>query len=258
MVTSSDKSVDVKRFLPLLLGLLSGFSVFYFLYIFGAYNIQKGLSYSGHSHLFRSISFGLLTFVHLFILESKLKPKLNLETFSRQTYWYLFLVIVGIHLIFLLFNYFWNWQELYWTSYGLICKEYPQMIVFPFVLYFFILYVTREKPDIGKEIYLSFQSVNGKDLLKTKLQDFLFANAAENYVTIHYKTNEENKQHLIRKTLKALEEEFQSFSEIARIHRSYLVNTSNVQAVKQNSGKVFLEISGQEIPVSKSFQKDFV
>ena len=132
------------------------------------------------------------------------------------------------------------------------------MLVFPFALYFIMLYVTRGKAHFDTDVYLSFQSFNGKDLLRTKLQDFLFANAAENYVTIHYKTNEENKQHLIRKTLKALEEEFQSFSEITRIHRSYLVNTSNVQAVKQNSGKVFLEISGQEIPVSKSFQKDFI
>ena len=143
-------------------------------------------------------------------------------------------------------------------AYGLIYKEFPQMLVFPFALYFIMLYIMRGKRGIDTETYLSFQSVNGKDILRTKLQDFLFANASENYVTIHYKTNESNKQHLIRKTLKALEEEFKSFSEITRIHRSYLINTSNVQAVKQNNGKVFLEISGQEIPVSKSYQKDFI
>ena len=47
-----------------ILGLISGFSVFYFLYFLDAFSIQKGISYSGHSHLFRSISFGLLTFVY--------------------------------------------------------------------------------------------------------------------------------------------------------------------------------------------------
>ena len=106
------------RLFPVILGFISGFSVFYFLYIFGAYGIQKGLSYSGHSHLFRSICFGLLTFSYLTAFEAWIKPKLNITRLGPAILWYLSLVLLGSQLIFLLFNFFWNWQEWNLEAYG--------------------------------------------------------------------------------------------------------------------------------------------
>ena len=240
----------------LALGLISGFSVFYFLYIFGAYGIQKGISYSGHSHLFRSISFGLLTFTYLTAFETWIKPKLNLTKLSHSILWYIGLLFIGSQLIFFLFNFFWNWQEMNVEAYFLIVKEFPLLIALP--LSFYLALKSLKKPNITKEDYLLFQSDNNKDRLKIKLQDFIYANSSENYITIFYTLNSKSKQHLIRKPLKVLEQELNSYHEVKRIHRSYLVNSHNIQAVKQLKTKVFVDMNGTNLPVSKQFQKHFL
>ena len=244
------------RLLPVILGLISGFSVFYFLYFFGAYGIQKGLSYSGHTHLFRSISFGLLTFVYLTAFEGWIKPKLTFTRPNHSILWYLGLVLLGSQLIFILFNFFWNWQEWDLIGYGLIMKEFPLMMVLPLSFYLVLKRISAlQKPKIS---YITFQSENGKDQLRLNPQYFLYANSSENYITIAYISDGQIKQHLIRKPLKALEQELKGYSEIERTHRSYLVNSLNIQSVKQDKGKVLLEVNGTSIPVSKQFQQQFL
>lgn len=241
----------------LALGLISGFSVFYFLYLFGAYGIQKGISYSGHSHLFRSVSFGLLTFTYLTAFETWIKPKLHFTKRSQSILWYLALLVIGIQLIFILFNYFWNWQEWNIQAYLLIVKEFPLLMALP--LSFYLVLKRMLKPNsTTTEVYVLFQSVNNKDQLKVKLPDFLYATSSENYITIYYMVDGMSKQHLIRKPLKVLEQELNAYHEVKRIHRSYLVNSQNIQAVKQLKTKVFAEINGTSLPISKQFQKYFL
>jgi len=245
-----------ENWVSILLGLISGFSVFYFLYFFEAYGIQKGISYSGHSHLFRSTSFGVLTFTYLTIFETWLKPKLDIISFKRQIIWYTSLIILGSQFIFILFNFFWNWQEWNMEAYLLIIKEFPLMLILPFSFYFILK--TSIKPVQLEDDFLSFQSENGKDHLKIQLQDFLYATPSENYITISYSSSNKTEQHLIRKPLKVLEQELEAYPEIMRSHRSYLVNKLNIQNIRQNKGKVYLEVNETSIPVSKQFQIHFL
>lgn len=190
------KRLISSNYFSLLFSLLSGFSVFYFLYFFGAYGIQKGLSYSGHSHLFRSISYGALTFAYLAIFENWLKPRWAFTRFIYVAAWYVGLVLLGSQLIFLLFNFFWNWQEWNIEAYMLIMKEFPLMMMVP--LSFYLALKAILKPRIIEGDYLLFQSENGKDQLKVSLHDFMYANSSGNYITIFYTSNNSSKQHLIR------------------------------------------------------------
>jgi len=246
----------VSTYTSTLLGFVSGFSVFYFLYFLDAYSIQKGFSYSGHSHFVRSICFGLLTFSYLTIFEVWIKPIFKIERLRGLFLWYAFLVVFGSQLIFILFNYFWNWQEWNLEAYGLIVKEFPLLMILPLLLYFALQALL--KPKTYEDSYLLFQSSNGKDQLKIICQDFLYAQSAENYITINYLSNKELKQHLIRKPLKRLEEELNAHPEIIRNHRSYLVNRFHVQTMKQTKGKVLIELGGISLPVSKNFQDNFL
>lgn len=166
------------------------------------------------------------------------------------------LVLLGSQLIFLLFNYFWNWQEWNIAAYLLIMKEFPLMMIIP--LLFYILINSSFKSNSKAGNYFSFKSESGKDLLKIKLKDFLYANSAENYITIHYLSNGKIKQHLIRKPLKVLEEELSSHHEIIRSHRSYLVNLNNIQNIKQSKGKTFIEIYANTLPVSKKYEEQLI
>lgn len=252
---SFEKYVSSKYY-ALFLGVISGNLVFYFLYFLDAYGIQKGLSYSGHGHLFRSVCFGILTFSYLAVCEFWLKPKLSLPKLKNVLIWYAALILLGCQLIFLLFNYFWNWQEFDAAAYFLILKEFPLLMLLPLAIYLGIK--SMVKPLEQEEAYLHFQSMNGKDQLKTRLRDFLYANSDENYIGIFYLSNGEVKKHLIRKPLKKLEEELKTYQAVSRAHRSYLVNKVNVQAVQQVNGKVYLDVKGNELPVSKKFQNNFL
>lgn len=246
--------VTPKR-IPFLLGAFSGLAVFYFLYVFGAYGIQKGISYSGHSHLFRSISFGTFTAIYLATFESFLKPKLNIHGVRASILWYVLLIFFGSQGVFLLFNYFWNWQEWNFEAYILILKEFPLMMLLPLAFYLSLkTFLTSTKTDAQ----VSFCSENGKDKLNISLANFLFAQSADNYISIHYRGHQQTKTHLIRKPLKVLEEELLKYPEVIRSHRSYLVNRTNIKAVKQHKGKVLLEIDRQSLPVSKQLHEDFL
>ena len=252
----ASKKLSSSELFPLILGLVSGFSVFYYLYFFEAYGIQIGISYSGHSHLFRSVSFGVLTFAYLTVFEIWVKPKWATRHIKYAVTWYLGLVILGSQLVFVLFNFFWNWQEWNLEAYVLIIKEFPLMMVLPFSFYLlFKKIITPKNPKIP---YLLFQSQNGKDKLKVKLQDFLFASSSENYVTISCALNGQIKDHLIRKPLKVLEQELKPYTEIQKSHRRYLVNRNNIQSVMQVKGKVYLIVMGENLPVSKQYQDLFL
>jgi len=252
----SSKKLSSSELFPIILGVVSGFSVFYYLYFFEAYGIQKGISYSGHSHLFRSVSFGILTFTYLTTFETWVKPKCATSHIKYVATWYLGLVILGSQLVFILFNFFWNWQEWNLEAYVLIIKEFPLMMVLPFSFYLlFKKIITTKNPKVS---YLLFQSENGKDKLKVKLQDFLFASSSENYVTISCAFNGQIKEHLIRKPLKVIEQELKPYPEIQKSHRRYLVNRNNIQSVKQDKAKVYLRVMGASLPVSKQYQSLFL
>ncbi|SNR32347.1 LytTr DNA-binding domain-containing protein [Lutibacter agarilyticus] len=244
------------KFLPLIFSFISGFSIFYFLYIFNAYGIQKGLSYSGHSLLFRCISFGLLTFTYLTIFEIILKPKLSVTGFGYSFIWYAGLIFLGSQLIFILFNFFWNWQELNMESYLLIIIEFPLMMIFPLFFYLGLKSIIKSRSQ--EENYLLFQSENGKDNLKIRKRDFLYAESLGNYISVVFLTKNKSNKHLIRKRLKVLELELKTIPEIERSHRSYLVNRLNIRSIKQSKAKLHVEIGSAIIPISKQYKDSFL
>ncbi|GAA4281067.1 hypothetical protein GCM10022260_14880 [Gaetbulibacter aestuarii] len=114
------------------------------------------------------------------------------------------------------------------------------------------------KQSIPSHNLMTFSSENGKDVLKIKPDDFLFAEAMENYVAIFFDSKGKTKRHLIRKPLKILAKELENYSGILRIHRSYLVNTYQIHSVKQTKGKVLINIGDKELSVSKKHQKNFL
>lgn len=124
------------------------------------------------------------------------------------------------------------------------------MMAFPLLAYLGLKALAQPTPSGG---LILFQSDNGKDQLRIPLQHFLFANSSKNYVAICYQGQSGSKNHLIRKPLKAVEDQLKACPEIVRIHRSYLVNTTKLQAVKQHKGKTTVEINGMDLPVSNQF-----
>lgn len=101
---------------------------------------------------------------------------------------------------------------------------------------------------------LRFLSENQKDEFSIPLNDFLFAETADNYLKIHFINDRGSTSKMIRntlsKTIKNIEGEF-----IKRCHRSYIINLQKVNEIKGNAQgyRLYFEDFEDFIPVSRSY-----
>jgi DNA-binding LytR/AlgR family response regulator len=89
----------------------------------------------------------------------------------------------------------------------------------------------------------------GSSLVKLKLKDIVYVEALENYVTV----NTKEEKYTIHFTMKAIESQLPS-SLFTRVHRSFIINKSLIQAIKENSLDLNIGDSLKSIPVGKSYR----
>lgn len=89
----------------------------------------------------------------------------------------------------------------------------------------------------------------GSSLVKLKLRDIVFVEALENYVTLNTNTD----KYTIHFTMKAIESQLPS-GVFIRVHRSFIINKSMIQAIKENSLDISIGHTVKNIPVGKSFK----
>lgn len=123
------------------------------------------------------------------------------------------------------------------VSYGRFCKAVDKTIRY---------YARKEAPNTGdEEIFIK----KGSSLVKLKLKDIIYIEALENYVTL----NTHDDRFTIHFTMKAIENQLPSGIFI-RVHRSYIINKSMIQAIKENSLDLIVGDTMKNIPVGKSFR----
>lgn len=85
-------------------------------------------------------------------------------------------------------------------------------------------------------------------------KDFLFAKVESNYTEIYTSSPEGNTKMLIRITLKELEEQLKSVSNVFKTHRSYLVHLNAIESISGNAQgyQLILKNCAVTIPVSRS------
>ena len=190
-----------------LVSLVTGFALFFVLFIYKAYNIQEGFSYSGHSLLFRSAAFGFVTSLSFFINEFYLSGMFRLSNLKRKLLWIGWEIFMGANLTFLLFNYFWNWTEWYWNGYLLLLFEYSCVVNFPILFVHLLSKKANHKPA-GASLQLHFLSENGKHRIALKPESLLYIKSGDNYVEVFYLSDNKVKCELLRNTMKAIEAEY--------------------------------------------------
>ena len=122
-------------------------------------------------------------------------------------------------------------------SYSRFCKAVDKTIRY---------FSHREAPTSGDdEIFIK----KGSSLVKLKLKDIVYVEALENYVTVH--TN--NDKYTIHFTMKAIETQLPS-GVFIRVHRSFIINKSMIQAIKENALDISVGNTIRTIPVGKSFK----
>jgi DNA-binding LytR/AlgR family response regulator len=124
------------------------------------------------------------------------------------------------------------------VSYGRFCKAIDKTIRY---------YSKKDAASTGdEEIFIK----KGSSLVKLKLKDIIYIEALENYVTLT--TN--NDKFTIHFTMKAIENQLPSGIFI-RVHRSFIINKSMIQAIKENSLDLTVGDTIKSIPVGKSFRE---
>ena len=122
-------------------------------------------------------------------------------------------------------------------SYGRFCKAIDKTI----------RYFSRKdstKND-DQEIFIK----KGSSLVKLKLTEIIFIEALENYITLN--TNDD--RFTIHFTMKAIENQLPS-GVFIRVHRSFIINKSMIQTIKENSLDLIIGGSIKSIPVGKSYR----
>ena len=102
-------------------------------------------------------------------------------------------------------------------------------------------------------------SINGKDeifikknsaLVRLKYVDILWIEALENYVIF----NTYKEKFTIHFTMKAIEQKLPP-NKFTRVHRSFIVNTSSIDVIEDNSVLVKTEDGIRSIPIGKSYKE---
>ena len=122
-------------------------------------------------------------------------------------------------------------------SYSRFCKAIDKTIRY---------FSPKEISNTGdEEIFIK----KGSSLVKLKLKDIVFVEALENYVTL----NTNSDKFTIHFTMKAIENQLPS-GVFIRVHRSFIINKSMIQSIKENSLDIIVGHTVKNIPVGKSFK----
>jgi hypothetical protein len=157
-------------------------------------------------------------------------------------------------------------NQIYTLILGLIIVPFGMLIHYIFVLKQKILHFetkTAEHSDRSPEpaenelVLLKSEYIN--DSFQIGLNRILFIKSADNYIDVYYTNDEKVCHKLVRNSLTAIEQT-RVHPDLARCHRSYIVNRRRIQSIEGNSYGYSLSLDGftQKIPLSRKHKRDFV
>jgi len=113
------------------------------------------------------------------------------------------------------------------------------------------------KSEIKEEQIITITGRNLNEVLELPVNCLVFVKAEDNYVMINYLDKEVLTKVFFRIPLSELEQQLNSFGNITRCHRSYLINTMLIKEIRGNSKKSFARLNivgAPEVPFSVKFQ----
>jgi len=113
-----------------------------------------------------------------------------------------------------------------------------------------------QSSETQRKNLIAFPDEKGEVRITIMLENLLYIESADNYVTIHYLNKSKLSHFLIRNSLKWMDENLTKKSQLVRCHRSYIVNLDKVKVLRKNKGGIFMELDAidtPDIPVSNSY-----
>ena len=109
------------------------------------------------------------------------------------------------------------------------------------------------------EKYVSLESSNKKDAISITINDFLYIEAQDNYISVVYLEKGSIKSKLLRATMKDVEAQLSS-EFILRCHRSYIINLNKVSKVIKEGHqlKLYIPELGSPLIASRSYVPNII
>lgn len=111
----------------------------------------------------------------------------------------------------------------------------------------------RKREGIADKKSSEFFLKKGATLIRMKYDDIIWVEALENYIIISSLKDKVT----IHFTMKAIERKLPSESFI-RVHRSYIVNKSMINIIKDNSVELSFDGKTKSIPIGKSYKDNLI
>lgn len=244
-----------KWFLIIFCGVFATF----FIVFYKPFNIQE-FEYDSTLGRFLTVwSGGILGAAILGISQFFLRSKAKLETFNLGQFllWSIFEFAIICICIFLIFR---QSTEPFLDEFLLTLKHTISIGFLPYFLACLLIAVKKlsdrskqelKTLDINSEQHL-FKDENGKVMLAIKPSQILLLKSENNYTSVFYLQNDKMERMLIRTNLKKLEGEL-DYTNLMRIHRSYMVNLKNISSVQRKKGSYEILLNRlPELPIKVS------
>lgn len=136
------------------------------------------------------------------------------------------------------------------------------IVIYPYITIYLGMEIyakDREEAPKDNASLVRFHDEYQKLRLVIAPEAIIFIKSEENYVQIHYTDGSRTKKHVLRSSMRALEENMTRHG-LVRCHRSYFINPKHIKMIhKDSSGTVIAELhqSGYEgIPISKKYHDE--
>lgn len=239
-----------------------------FINIFVPFNINRWYSDSGFIQFLRLSSYGFVIALVFLFTQFPLRKIFKIRTFSIKSYipWLaLEIILISLVYIFLYGNPLGNFMNdfvfsLKYTLLG-ICLPYSFALL---IIYYKnqraeILHLKDKVNQPAEKHLISFNDEYGKIKFSLQITDLLLLESTDNYVSVYFLSGGKLQRKLVRNTLKNMENMLKG-NAVIRCHRSFMVNTRNIELVQKNGKKLLIKIKEieKQIPVSEKYSPLFI
>ena len=259
--------LDNKSDRYLLILVVLGFSVV-FLNIFEPWNITRWHSDSGIIQFLRLSSYGFVVALVFLFTQFPMRKVFKTEQFKIKSY--ILWLFIEISLISLVYIFLYGNPVGNFVNDLLFSIKYTLLgIALPYSFAILVIYYKNQREEIKhlqtkiakptENKLIAFKDENDKIKFSVLAKDLLLLESTDNYVSVYYFLENKVQRKLLRNTLKNLENELKDKS-IIRCHRSFMVNSENVEFVQKEGKKLNIKIKQVEkyIPVSQKYSSLFL
>jgi len=238
-----------------------------FLNLFVPFNINRWYSDSGIIQFLRLSGYGFVVSLVFLFTQFPLRKWFKQEQFKIK--FYILWLLIEIILISMVYMFMYGNPIGNFLNDFIFSIRYTVLgIILPYSFALMIIYYKKQRAEIhslrdnmnipSSENLLKLSDEKKRVKFSVLTSSILYLEAADNYVYIYYTENGKVKREVLRNSLKNLEEKLKSES-IIRCHRSYIVNSRQIESVKKSGKNLRLKLKhcNETIHVSQKYQSLF-